>query len=68
MEPKKKYTHAEAVALIKKYGTDLKPATVLARLNRNAMTEEEAATTPVLSAKEAGRKGGQHSSWSRSYK
>jgi hypothetical protein len=32
------------------------------------MTEEQAATTPVMSAKEAGRKGGQFSSWQRSYK
>jgi hypothetical protein len=67
MEPKK-YTHAEAVAIIKKYGSDLKPATVLSRLNRQTMTEEQAATTPVMSAKEAGRKGGQFSSWQRSFK
>jgi len=67
MEPKK-YTITEAKALIKKYGTDLNPATVLSRLNRQAMTEEEAATTPVMSAKEAGRKGGQYSSWKGSYK
>jgi len=67
MEPKK-YTHAEAVAIIKKYGSNIKPATVLARLNRQTMTEEQAATTPVMSAKEAGRKGGSYSSWQRSFK
>jgi hypothetical protein len=67
MEPKK-YTITEAKALIEKYGTNLKPATVLARLNRQAMTEEQAATTPVMSTKEAGRKGGSYSSWQRSFK
>ena len=64
----KKYTISEARALIAKYGTDLNPSTVLARLNRKAMTEEEAATLPAMSSKEAGRKGGQFSSWQKSYK
>lgn len=65
---RKKYTITQAKALIQKYGSDLKPATVLARLNRHAMSEEEAATKPVMTAKEAGRKGGQYSSWKDSYK
>jgi DNA-directed RNA polymerase specialized sigma24 family protein len=64
----REYTHKELADIIKERGLDMKVGTVQSRLKRGTMTLEEALTTPVMSAKEAGRKGGQYSSWQRSFK